>query len=186
MSDIVERLRAYQGHEAGSRIGETFAVAADTIDALRADVERLEAELEDAGDRLATAVLETTRYMAERDEALGRLDRLRERLSSDDTMIIERSTYDTLRAEVARLKGLLRDGAHGPVTEMPWQAWGGVGWPFGWHEEAEGIGWPIRRDGETQDDEPTYWASTPEAQRELIGLLNARAALTELDGGDDA
>jgi hypothetical protein len=62
-----------------------------------------------------------------------------------------------------------------------WVAWAGSGNPSGSrHIRNSDALWPIRIKGDTQDDEPAFWASDSSLQQELVALLNKSRPNIEL------
>ena len=54
--------------------------------------------------------------------------------------------------------------------------WAGQGLPKWWADDSEGIGWPIRLVGQSDDVPPTFWAATSYLQELLVGALERAPA----------
>ena len=54
--------------------------------------------------------------------------------------------------------------------------WAGQGLPKWWADDGEGIGWPVRLVGQSDDVPPTFWAATSYLQRLLVGALERAPA----------
>jgi len=61
--------------------------------------------------------------------------------------------------------------------ERRYMCWAGQGLPKWWADDGEGIGWPIRLVGQSDEVPPTFWAATSYLQGLLVDALEHAPAV---------